>query len=186
MQEEINKAITVLENGGVILYPTDTIWGIGCDAKNETAVQKVFEIKKRIDSKSLIILLDDDRKLNRFVREVPEVVWDILDYAVKPTTVVYPQAINLPKNLIGADGSIAIRITKDQFCKKLIQRFKNPIVSTSANIAGVNAPKDFKDIAPEILKAVDHVVHLPASEKNNEPSSIIKIGLGGELNIIRK
>ncbi len=134
----------------------------------------------------MIILLDDDRKLNRFVREVPEVVWDILDYATKPTTVIYPEAINLPKNIVASDGSIAIRITKDDFCRKLIQRFKSPIVSTSANIAGDAAPKDFKDIAPEILKAVDHVVNLHAFEKNNEPSTIIKIGLKGELNIIRK
>ena len=186
MQEEINKVLTVLENGGIILYPTDTIWGIGCDAKNEAAIHKIYEIKKRIHSKSLIILLDDDRKLNRFVREVPEVVWDILDYATKPTTVIYPEAINLPKNIVANDGSIAIRITKNDFCRKLIQRFKNPIVSTSANIAGSEAPKDFKDIAPEILKAVDHVVNLDAFEKNNEPSTIIKIGLKGELNIIRK
>ncbi len=186
MQEEINKALTALENGGIILYPTDTIWGIGCDAKNEVAIQRIYEIKKRIHSKSLIILLDDDRKLNRFVREVPEVVWDILDYATKPTTVIYPEAINLPKNIVASDGSIAIRITKDDFCRKLIQRFKNPIVSTSANIAGDAAPKDFEDIAPEILKAVDHVVNLDAFEKNNEPSTIIKIGLKGELNIIRK
>ena len=186
MQEEINKVLTVLENGGIILYPTDTIWGIGCDAKNEAAIHRIYEIKKRIHSKSLIILLDDDRKLNRFVREVPEVVWDILDYATKPTTVIYPEAINLPKNIVASDGSIAIRITKNGFCRKLIQRFKNPIVSTSANIAGSEAPKDFKDIAPEILKAVDHVVNLDAFEKNNEPSTIIKIGLKGELNIIRK
>ena len=186
MQEEINKVLTVLENGGIILYPTDTIWGIGCDAKNEAAIHRIYEIKKRIHSKSLIILLDDDRKLNRFVREVPEVVWDILDYATKPTTVIYPEAINLPKNIVANDGSIAIRITKNDFCRKLIQRFKNPIVSTSANIAGSEAPKDFKDIAPEILKAVDHVVNLDAFEKNNEPSTIIKIGLKGELNIIRK
>ena len=186
MQEEINKVVTVLENGGIILYPTDTIWGLGCDAENEVAVQKIYEIKKRIHSKSLIILLDDDRKLNRFVREVPEVVWDILDYATKPTTVIYPEAINLPKNIVASDGSIAIRITKDDFCRKLIQRFKSPIVSTSANMAGDAAPKDFKDIAPEILKAVDHVVNLHAFEKNNEPSTIIKIGLKGELNIIRK
>ena len=186
MQEEINKVVTVLENGGIILYPTDTIWGIGCDAKNEAAIQRIYEIKKRIHSKSLIILLDDDRKLNRFVREVPEVVWDILDYATKPTTVIYPEAINLPKNIVASDGSIAIRITKDDFCRKLIQQFKSPIVSTSANIAGDAAPKDFKDIAPEILKAVDHVVNLHAFEKINEPSTIIKIGLKGELNIIRK
>ena len=186
MQEEINKVITVLENGGVILYPTDTIWGLGCDAKNEKAIQRIYDIKKRIHSKSLIILLDDDRKLNRFVKEVPEVVWDILDYATKPTTVIYPEAINLPKNLVASDGSIAIRIAKDDFCRKLIQRFKNPIVSTSANIAEDAAPKDFKDIDPEILKAADHVVNLHAFEKNNEPSTIIKIGLKGELNIIRK
>ena len=186
MQEEINKVVTVLENGGIILYPTDTIWGLGCDAENEAAIQKIYEIKKRIHSKSLIILLDDDRKLNRFVKEVPEVVWDILDYATKPTTVIYPEAINLPKNIVASDGSIAIRITKDDFCRKLIQRFKNPIVSTSANIAEDAAPKDFKDIDPEILKAVDHVVNLHAFEKNNEPSTIIKIGLKGELNIIRK
>ena len=186
MQEEINKVVTILENGGIILYPTDTIWGIGCDATNEAAIQRIYEIKKRIHSKSLIILLDDDRKLNRFVREVPEVVWDILDYATKPTTVIYPEAINLPKNIVASDGSIAIRITKDDFCRKLIQQFKSPIVSTSANIAGSEAPKDFKDIAPEILKAVDHVVNLQAFEKNNQPSTIIKIGLKGELNIIRK
>ena len=182
----MQEAIESLRKGGLILYPTDTIWGLGCDAKNEEAIQRIYEIKKRIHSKSLIILLDDDRKLNRFVKEVPEVVWDILDYATKPTTVIYPEAINLPKNIVASDGSIAIRITKDDFCRKLIQRFKNPIVSTSANIAEDAAPKDFKDIDPEILKAVDHVVNLHAFEKNNEPSTIIKIGLKGELNIIRK
>lgn len=186
MENEINKAIEIINDGGTILYPTDTIWGLGCDATNEKAIDKIFSIKQRPESKSLIILLDDDRNLKKYVREIPEVAWDILDYADTPTTIIYPNAINLPKNLIAEDGSIAIRIVKDEFCKKLIQKLKKPIISTSANIAGKETPKDFKDISPEILKAVDHVVHLPTFKSKNKSSSILKIELDGEIHIIRK
>ena len=188
MEKEVQEAFEVIKNGGVILYPTDTIWGIGCDASNTDAINKIYNIKGRSESKSLIILLDDDRNLKRYVRDVPEVAWDILDNTTKPTTIVYPGAFNLPNNLIAEDGSIAIRIVKNEFCEKLIKKLKKPLVSTSANISGEPSPKDFDSISNEILKAVDHVVHLPTfkSQSNNIASSIVKLGLNGEIDIIRK
>lgn len=190
MKDEIEKALKVIQDGGTIIYPTDTIWGLGCDATNAEAIDKVYSVKNRGKEKSLIILLDDDRNLKRYVREVPETAWDILDHADKPVTIVYPGAFNLPANLISDDGSIAIRIVKDEFAKRLIQRLKKPIVSTSANISGNTAAKEFKDISPEILKAVDHVVHLPTfdsenKQKKKQSSSIIKIELDGEIHILR-
>ena len=186
MQEELEKAIAVLEKGGVLIYPTDTVWGMGCDATNPTAVEKLSELKSRGEGKSYIVLLNDDRKLNRYVKEVPEVAWDILDYANRPTTIVYPQGINLAKNVLGKDGSVAIRIVKDGFVKRLLQRFKKPIVSTSANFSGEPSSKNYKDISNSIKEKVDGVVSLPEQQAEEKPSAIIKLQIDGQVEIIRK
>ncbi len=186
MKEELDKALEALKSGKTLLYPTDTIWGIGCDAKNAEAIDKIYQIKERDPSKSMIILIAEDHHLERYIKEVPEVAWEIIDAAEKPLTIVYPNAMYLPDNLTAKDGSIAIRIVKDEFCKKLIQRLKSPLVSTSANLAGEPSPGSFEDISPEILKRVDHVVNLPASKTGNQSSSIIKLEVNGEITVIRK
>jgi L-threonylcarbamoyladenylate synthase len=186
MIEEINKTINILKEGGTILYPTDTVWGLGCDATNPTAVAKIFSIKKREESKSLIILIDDEIKLNKYLKEVPEVAWELIENTDKPLTIIYDGACNLAKNVIAADGSIAIRIVKDEFCRKLINRLGKPLVSTSANISGEQAPSNFHEIAPELKKQVDHVVNWRQEEINSAiPSSIIKLSVNGDVKIIR-
>ncbi len=173
--------------GGIILYPTDTVWGIGCDATNEQAVAKIYRLKQREDSKSMIILLDNEAKLLSYVREVPEQAWDLMEFAERPLTIIYPDAKNLAKNLIAEDKSIAIRITKDDFCRKLIGKFRKPLVSTSANISGNPTPTAFSDIDKEIIAGVDYVVNLRRDEQaSTTPSTIIKLGMGGEFKIIRK
>ncbi|SFG00340.1 L-threonylcarbamoyladenylate synthase [Prevotella sp. KH2C16] len=185
--EDIKNAVEVLRKGGVILYPTDTVWGIGCDATNAEAVAKVYEIKHRDDSKALICLVDSDGRLQRYVRNVPEIAWQLLDVADKPMTVILDNAINLAPNLIAEDGSIALRITKEPFSKELCYRFQKAIVSTSANISGAPAAQNFSDISPELLEAVDYVCTSRRQEhKPHTPSSIIKVGQGGEIKIIRK
>jgi L-threonylcarbamoyladenylate synthase len=188
IQEEIANTIEVLKKGGVILYPTDTIWGLGCDATNEEAVSKIYKIKKREEAKSLIVLLDEDVKLNKYVRDVPEMAWDMVELSDTPLTIIYPDPYNLTKNVINAeDNTVGIRIVKDEFCRQLIRKFNKPIVSTSANISGEMAPTIFKEINPEIISSVDYVVNLRRQEKTvNKPSSIIKIGKNGEIQIIRK
>ncbi len=187
MQEEIQKALEILYNGGIILYPTDTIWGIGCDATNEEAVKRVYEIKKREDSKSMLILLDNPNKINSYVSEVPEIAWDLIDCSNKPMTIIYPGAKNLAKNLISENGTIGIRITAEEFSNNLVLRFRKPIVSTSANISGKPSPKHFSDITEEIKNAVDYIVNYKQNEtENHHPSSILKLGIGGEIEIIRK
>ena len=155
LEEDIKKAVEVMRQGGVILYPTDTIWGIGCDATNEEAVARVYRIKQREDSKAMICLVDSDARLQRYVRDVPEVAWDVMEMATKPTTVILDNAVNLAPNLIAEDGSIGMRITREAFSKELCYRFQKPIVSTSANISGEPAAQNYRDIAPEILEAVD-------------------------------
>ncbi len=185
-EEDIRKAVEVLRKGGVILYPTDTIWGIGCDATNEQAVARVYQIKQRNDSKALICLVDSDARLQRYVRNVPEVAWDLLDVATKPTTVILDHAVNLAPNLIAEDGSTALRITKEPFSKALCYRFQKPIVSTSANISGEPAAQNYKDISPEILDAVDYVCWSRRQEhKPHKASSIIKLTEDGVVSIIR-
>lgn len=187
MQQEINKALEVLQNGGIILYPTDTIWGIGCDATNEKAVQRIYEIKKRIDTKSMLLLIDLPQRIGSYVEEIPDVAWDLIDYSTKPLTIIYSGAKNLAKNVIADDGTIGIRVVQDEFCQKLINRLKKPIVSTSANISGENSPQKFDDISEEIKNAVDYIVDWRQEEtKNQPPSSIIKLGVNGEVKIIRE
>ena len=187
MHDDIVKALEVLKNGGIILYPTDTIWGIGCDATNEKAVQRVYEIKNRKDTKSMLVLMENPALLDRYVDDVPDVAWDLVEITSKPLTIIYPHAKNLAKNLIAEDGSIGIRFTKEEFTTKLLQRFRRPIVSTSANISGEKSPTVFDEISDEIKSQVDYIVtfrqddHSPA-----QPSGIIKLGSGGRIDIIRK
>ena len=187
VKEDIKRAVEVMRKGGVILYPTDTVWGIGCDATNAEAVQKVYEIKRRDDSKALICLVDSDARLQRYVRDVPNVAWDLMELATKPTTVILDNAVNLAPNLIAEDGSIAMRITREEFSKELCFRMQKPIVSTSANISGEPAAQNYCDISEEILNAVDYVCQSRRQEhKPHTPSSIIKLAENGEVTIIRK
>lgn len=185
--EDIKNAIECLKSGGVILYPTDTVWGIGCDATNAEAVTKVYKIKRRDDSKALICLVDSDARLQRYVRNVPNVAWDLFDLATKPTTVILDEAVNLAPNLIAEDGSIALRITKEAFSRELCFRFQKPLVSTSANISGEPAAANYCDISQELLDSVDYVCSTRRQEhKPHTPSSIIKLTKNGEVTIIRK
>lgn len=185
-RDDIRQAIEVMNKGGVILYPTDTIWGIGCDATNEAAVRRVFEIKKRADAKALITLVDSEVKLEFYVNDIPEVAWDLIEVAERPLTIIFDHARNLAPNLLAEDGSAGIRITKEEFSKNLCMRMKRAIVSTSANISGEPSPKCFADISPEILQAVDYVCTSRRNETHNPPASnIIKLGSGGEVKVIR-
>ena len=185
-EEDIRNAVEVLKKGGVILYPTDTVWGIGCDATNEEAVARVYQIKQRDDSKALICLVDSDARLQRYVRNVPEVAWQLIDCVVKPTTLILDGAVNLAPNLIADDGSIGIRITQEAFSHELCYRFQKAIVSTSANISGEPAAQNYRDIDPRILEQVDYVCWTRRQEhKPHQPSSIIKLGMGGEVKVIR-
>ena len=188
MEVQINKAIELLKSGGVILYPTDTIWGIGCDATNPEAVKKVFAVKKREESKSLVTLVSDLDMLARYVKDIPDAALDLIEVNDTPMTIIYPQAIGLAENVIAEDGSVGIRIPMNEFCRQLCFRLRKPIVSTSANISGDNPPKGFKDISQQIKDAVDYTVHPSMEEKNSthKASQIIKIGLKGEIQIIRK
>jgi L-threonylcarbamoyladenylate synthase len=184
---DINKAIETLKSGGVILCPTDTVWGLSCDATNSKAVEKLFEIKKRPQNMSMIVLVATDATIQQYVKEVPEIAWELLDVADKPLTIVYPGAKNLAQNLIAADGSIAIRVCKDEYCNALISRYRKPLVSTSANYSGETTPLIFQEISEELIETVDYVVtYNQENTTKSQPSSVIKIGLGGEIEIIRK
>lgn len=185
--QDIKEAVEVMRRGGVILYPTDTVWGIGCDATNPDAVARVYEIKRRTDAKALICLVDSDARLQRYVRQVPNVAWDVMELSVKPITVILDGAVNLAPNLVAEDGSVAMRITKEPFSQQLCYRFQKAIVSTSANISGEPPASNFCDISPELLEAVDYVCKSRRQERQpHTPSSIIKIRLNGEVSIIRK
>ena len=190
-EEDIRNAVETMKRGGVILYPTDTVWGIGCDATNPEAVKRVYDIKQRDDSKALICLVDSDARLQRYIRNVPDVAWQLIDSLKeaesKPTTLILDGAINLAENLIAEDGSIGIRITNEPFSKELCYRFQKAIVSTSANISGEPAAQNYCDIDPRILEAVDYVCWSRRQEhKPHTPSSIIKLKANGEVTIIRK
>jgi L-threonylcarbamoyladenylate synthase len=187
MHDDIKKALEVLKNGGIILYPTDTIWGIGCDATNEKAVERIYKIKKREDSKSMLVLMENPALLERYVTEVPEIAWDLVEVTTTPLTVIYPGAKNLAKNLIAEDGSIGIRFTKEAFTTQLLQRFRRPLVSTSANISGEKSPAFFDEITEEIKSQMDYIVEYRQVDTTPaQPSSIIKLGVGGRIDIIRK
>lgn len=187
MNEDIKAALAVLQKGGVILYPTDTIWGIGCDACNPEAVKRVYAIKNRIDSKSMLVLMENPAQLDRYVDEVPEIAFDLIEVADKPLTIIYDGAKNLAGDLIAEDGSIGIRITTEAFSSELIRRFKRPIVSTSANISGKPSPSCFAEIDRQIIDTVDYVVKYRQDDtRKTVHSSILKLGRGGEIKIIRE
>jgi len=187
MIDDIKAAIAVLQKGGIILYPTDTIWGLGCDASNEDAVQRIYTIKNRADSKSMLVLMENAALIERYVDELPDVAYDLIELTDKPLTIIFDGAKNLAKNLIAEDGSIGIRITKEAFSSELIRRFKRPIVSTSANISGKPSPARFSDIDQGIIDSVDFVVKFRQDEiQKAVPSSIMKLGRGGEIKIIRE
>ncbi len=185
MKEEVNKCFDVLKKGGTICYPTDTVWGIGCDATHVEAVEKIYELKQRHESKALICLVSDFKMLNQFVDEVPEVAYDILKYAQKPTTIIYDRPIRIAENLVAEDQSLAIRVVRDPFCKQLIQRLKRPLVSTSANVSGEPTPKSYAEISKLILEGVDYVVNLHRNKKTSSPSTIIKLSNDGTVSVIR-
>ncbi len=183
---ELEKAVTTLKKGGIILYPTDTILGIGCDATNAEAIDKIYALKKREESKSMICLVSDFKMLQQYVEEVPEVAYDILKYATKATTIIYDRPLRVAENVIAKDNTLGIRVVRDPFCSKLIRKLKRPIISTSANISGAPSPKNLKEISNAILEGVDYVVNLPLQNKGVKPSSIIKIGGDSTVKIIRK
>lgn len=183
---DISKAVEVLRKGGVILYPTDTVWGIGCDATNAEAVARIYEIKQRADSKAMICLVDSEARLQRYVRNIPSVAWDVMEYATKPTTIILDDAVNLAPNLIAEDGSVAMRITREPFSNQLCYRFQKALVSTSANISGQPPASNYRDIDPVLLEAVDYVCTSRRQEKKpHEPSKIIRLRNNGEVTIIR-
>lgn len=183
---DIDACLTVLQHGGLILYHTDTVWGIGCDATNNTAVEKIHALKHRVETNKMIVLVATEKEVMQYVSQLDLEVFNYLNTVKKPTTVIYNGAIGLADNIIAADGSIAIRICSDAFCKHLLKRFQKPIVSTTANISGSPIPQSFKDIAAPILQGVDYVVqHRQDDNSQHEPSAIIKWGKDGSLTIIR-
>lgn len=185
-KEDLKSALEVLRQGGVILYPTDTVWGLGCDATNPAAVKRLYEIKQREDVKSMLVLIENPNMLHSYLKEVPEIAWQLIEVTDKPLTIVYPGAKNLASNLIASDGSIGIRVTTERFTEHLIQRFRKPIVSTSANLSGRSTPQCFDEIEEEIKSASDYVVQYRQEEREQAtPSSIIKLGIGGEIQILR-
>ena len=186
-QEEVKKSAAVMKNKGIILYPTDTIWGIGCDATCGETVKKIFKIKKRNAEKNFILLLDHESRLSTYVKEVPEQAWALIEYAERPLTIIYNGAKNLPPELIAEDGSIAIRITRDDFCKNLIGTLRKPIVSTSANISGEQTPSSFHEIHEQIISSMDYVVNWRQDEIIlARPSTIVSLGTDGQIKFIRR
>ena len=189
MNDDIQQACKVLRQGGVILYPTDTVWGLGCDATSSDAVKRIFQIKQRADGKALITLLDRAEKLYRYVDDVPDIALDLIEVADKPLTIIYDRGLTPPlaPELLAADGSIGIRITGEAFSRQLCRAFGRPLVSTSANISGQPTPAIFREIDPAIIKAVDYVVGYRRDDTaQHSASSIIKLGCDGTINILRK
>ncbi len=187
MKDDIKKAAEVLKSGGIILYPTDTVWGLGCDATNKNAVEKIFKIKKRSEQKSMLILLNNISSIYSYVEQVPEIAFDLIELSEKPVTVIFPGAKNLAENLIADDGSIGIRITREDFTEQLLQKFRKPIVSTSANISETKTPLNFAQISEEIKNSVDYIVEYKQEMMSfGSSSSIIKIGLNNEVKVIRE
>jgi len=187
MNEDIKMALEVLRNGGVILYPTDTIWGLGCDATNEEAIEKIYAIKKRTDNKKMLVLANTENMVERYVDEMPGIAYDLIEAAVRPLTIIYDNAKNLPNSILGGNNSIGIRITEEDFSRTLLERFRKPIISTSANIHSEPSPANFSEISEEIIQAVDYVVKFRQNETDKiQASSIIKLNFDGTFKIIRE
>lgn len=185
LNQEILNTLEVLQNGGIILYPTDTVWGIGCDATNEEAVDKIYKLKKRAETQSMIVLMNGDKMIHNTFKEVPDVAWQIMDLSEKPTTLILDKPHNVAKNLIATDNTLGIRVVKDSFCFKLLEKLRKPLVSTSANISGKPTPFTFSEISKEIINGVDYVVNLSREKKCGNPSTIIKIALDNQVKVIR-
>lgn len=186
IEKEINKAVEVLQEGGVIVYPTDTIWGIGCDATNEKAVSKIYDLKRRVENKTMIILIHEKESLENYVEEIPPIAYDLIDSWEKPLTIVYEGAKNLAKSLIRDDNTVAIRVSRDEFSQKLIEKLGKPLISTSANESGEPAPLFFRSIEHKILDRVDHVVGIYHDTMNEvKPSTIIRLHKDGNFDVIR-
>ncbi|WP_430613046.1 L-threonylcarbamoyladenylate synthase [Flavobacterium sp. JP2137] len=186
IQKEVHNAFEAIQKGGIILYPTDTVWGLGCDANNPEAIKKIFALKKRAESKSMIVLINGDRMLHHIFKEIPEVAWQIIEFSDKPTTLILDHPKNVAKELIAADDSLGVRIVTDPFCFRLIERMKSPLVSTSANLSGSATARTFQEIDPIILEGVDYVVNLHQDRKAIPPSTIIKLTTDSKVTIIRK
>jgi len=186
INQEVHKAFEVIQNGGIILYPTDTVWGIGCDATNAEAVAKIFKLKQRAETQSMICLMNGEKMMYNIFKDIPEVAWQIIDLSEKPTTLILDNPRNVAKNLIGQDNTLGIRIVKEPFCFKLMERMKKPLVSTSANISGQPTPNSFKEISPEIVKGVDYVVNLHREKVGGKPSTIIKLTSDSQVKVIRR
>ncbi|HEY4618416.1 MAG TPA: L-threonylcarbamoyladenylate synthase [Flavobacterium sp.] len=184
--EEIQNAYEVIKEGGIILYPTDTVWGIGCDATNPEAVAKIYKLKKRAETQSMIVLMNGEKMMYNVFREIPEVAWQIMDLSENPTTIILDKPRNVAPNIIAADNTLGIRMVKEPFCFKLMEKMKKPLVSTSANISGQPTPKSFKEISPEIIKGVDYVVNLQRDKIAGKPSTIIKLTNDSQVKVIRK
>lgn len=186
VQAELKQAAQIIRDGGVLLYPTDTVWGLGCDATNEAAVKRVLEIKGQREG-ALIVLVEAPERVNHFVKEVPEPAWDLIELADKPTTVILPEAIGLANGVPAEDGSVGIRVVREGFCHQLLKKVRKPLVSTSANRSGEATPRTAEELDPDLKKEVDHVVD-PSFEEEaaTEPSAVIRVGDGGEVNIIRR
>ena len=185
--EDIKESLVVLKKGGIILYPTDTIWGLGCDATNPSAVDKIFRIKSRNESKSLLVLVDGIQMLERYVNDIPEIAYELIDVSDGPLTLIYPSGKNLAPGICNEDGSVGIRVCHDEFCSELINRFRKPIVSTSANLSGKPSPENFGDIENPVIEAVDFVVNYRQDDRQKfNPSPVIKLEKNGTIQIIRK
>ncbi|MEC4114900.1 L-threonylcarbamoyladenylate synthase [Myroides pelagicus] len=187
IQGEVHRAYEVIKNGGIILYPTDTVWGIGCDANNPEAIKKIFKLKQRAESKSMIVLVNGDRLLHRVFNEIPEVAWEILDYSDKPTTLVLDNPRYVAKEIISSDNALGVRVVSEPFCFRLIERMKSPLVSTSANVSGMFSPANFSEISQDIKDGVDYIVNLRQAEtKTVKPSTVIKLKANSQVTILRK
>lgn len=183
--DDLREAVEVLKKGGIILYPTDTIWGIGCDASNSEAVKRIFALKERADAKAMLSLVGSEGQLQRTVNDIPEVAWELIDAAVKPLTIIYDHPVGLAPELLAPDGSAGIRITSEPFSCALCERLQRPVVSTSANKSGQPSPASFSDISPEIIDGVDYVVRFKRDQKGGTASNIIKLGEAGRVKVIR-
>ncbi len=186
MQEEIQNAFEIIQQGGIILYPTDTVWGIGCDATNPEAIAKIYKLKQRAETQSMICLMNGEKMMYNVFKEIPEVAWQIIDLSEKPTTLILDNPRNVAANIIASDNTLGIRVVKEPFCFKLMERMKKPLVSTSANISGQPTPIGFKDISPEIIKGVDYVVNLNRDKIGGKPSTIIKLTSDSQVKVLRK
>jgi L-threonylcarbamoyladenylate synthase len=186
INQEILNAYEVIKEGGIILYPTDTVWGIGCDATNPEAVAKIYKLKQRVETQSMICLMNGEKMMYNVFKEIPEVAWQIMDLSENPTTIILDKPRNVAPNIIAPDNTLGIRIVKEPFCFKLMERMKKPLVSTSANLSGQPTPKSFKEISPEIIKGVDYVVNLHHDKIGGKPSTIIKLTNDSQVKVIRK